>query len=64
MDSIDQEFASTHQVSEVSVNFNRETHLGDLVELYVAEDTTDSSRIFYVEGMVEGRQSFAVKLVY
>ena len=64
MDSIDQEFASTHQVSEVSVNFNRETRLGDTVELFVAEDLTETSRVFYVEGMVDGRQSFAVKLVY
>jgi len=64
MDTIDQEFASTHQVSEVAVNFNREARLGDKVELYVAEDTVETGRIFYVEGFVEGKQSFAVKLVY
>lgn len=64
MDSIDQEFASTHPVSEVAVNFNRECRLGDTVELYVAEETTDAGRTFFVEGMVGGRQSFAVKIVY
>ena len=64
MDSIDQEFASAHQVSEVTVNFNREARLGDKVELYLAEETTETGRVFYVEGMVEGKQSFAVKMVY
>lgn len=64
MDSIDQDFASTHPVSEVAVNFNREARLGDTVELYVAEETVDGSRVFFVEGVVDGRQSFAVKIVY
>ena len=64
MDSIDQKFASTHPVSEVAVNFNREARLGDVVELYVAGEETEDGRVFYVEGMVEGRQSFAVKIVY
>ena len=64
MDCIDRAFTSTHQVSEVAVNFNRETRLGDKVELQMAEETTDTSRVFYVEGFVEGRQSFAVKLVF
>lgn len=64
MDCIDRAFTSTHQVSEVAVNFNRETRLGDKVELQMAEETTDAARTFYVEGFVEGRQSFAVKLVF
>lgn len=64
MDCIDREFASTHQVSEVTVNFNRETHLGDSVDLFLAEETTETGRAFYVEGFVAGRQSFMVKLVY
>ena len=64
MDCIDREFASTHQVSEVTVNFNRETRLGDKVELHMAEELADTGRTFWVEGFVEGRQSFAVKIVY
>ena len=64
MDSIDQEYASGHQVSEIAVNFNRETRLGDKVHLYTAEEPSDTGRIFYVEGIVDGLQSFAVKIVY
>ena len=64
MDSIDQEFASSHQVREITVNFNRETHLGDKVELFVAEDLSGEDSIWYVEGLVDGRPSFAVKMVY
>ena len=64
MDSIDQEYASTHQVSELEVNFNRESRLGDKVELFVVEEPSDSGRIFYIEGVVEGRQSFVAKIVY
>ena len=64
MDSIDQEYASSHQVCEVAVNFNRETRLGDRVELFLAEEPVASGRTFYIEGLVDGRQSFAVKIVY
>jgi acyl-ACP thioesterase len=64
MDRIDPEFASTHQVKEIAVNFNRETKLGDIVQLFAAEELDGDRRIFYVEGFVEGRQSFAVKIVY
>lgn len=64
MDSIDQAFASSHQVSEVAVNFNRETRLGDKVELFLAEEPVAEGRVFYVEGVVDGRQSFAVRIVY
>lgn len=64
MDSIDPEYAAIHQVSEVAVNFNRETRLGDKLQIYTAEEDSDSGRIFYVEGFVDGRQSFAVRIVY
>ena len=64
MDSVDQEFVSSHQVKEIAVNFNRETRLGDKVQIYTAEEPLEGGRAFYVEGFVDGRQSFAVKMVY
>jgi len=64
MDRIDPEYASTHQVKEIAVNFNRETRLGDTIMIYAAEEPTDTGRIFYVEGFVDGLQTFAVKIVY
>ena len=65
MDSIDQDFVSSCPVSEVSVNFNREARLGDVVEIFVAEDPDAAQgRTFYVEGVVGGLQSFVVKMVF
>ena len=64
IDSVDQDFVVSHPLQELAINFNRETHLGDNVELYVAEETVGTGRVFFVEGMVEGKQSFIVKLVY
>lgn len=64
MDRIDPEYASTHQVKEIAVNFNRETRLGDTIMIYAAEEPTDTGRTFYVEGFVDGFQTFAVKIVY
>lgn len=64
MDCIDQETVSSRQVKEVIVNFNNESHLGDVVELFFCAEDGGPERIFYVEGLVEGRQSFAVKLVF
>ena len=64
MDSIDQQFVSEHQVSEVTVNFTSETRLGDEVDIYKYEERSEKMRVFYVEGFTGGRQSFSVKLVF
>lgn len=64
MDSIDQKFASTHQVKEVTVNFNKETRLGDRVCISVGEIRSLDSNIFYIDGFTKGHLSFSVKLEY
>lgn len=64
LDSIDQDFVFSHPIQELAINFNRETRLGDDVELWTAEQVTDGNRVFYVEGVVDGRQVFIVKLVF
>lgn len=64
MDCVDQEYVSRHQVREVTVNFNNESHLGDQVRLFRCCEETGESRTFYVEGFVGEKQSFAVKLVF
>lgn len=64
MDCVDQEYVSSHQVSEVTVNFNSETHLGDQVRMYRYCEKTEESLVCFVEGIVGDRQSFAVKLVF
>ena len=64
LDSIDQDYVFSHPIQELAINFNRETRLDDVVELWTAEQTTEENHIFYVEGLVEGRQVFIVKLVF
>ena len=64
LDSIDQEFVFSHPLRERAINFNRETRLGDKVQLFTAEELSEDGRIFFVEGVVDGRQSFAVRLVF
>lgn len=46
-------------LKSVEVNFNQETHAGDEVQLGLCE----SEGAFYVEGSVDGRQSFCTKIV-
>ena len=64
MDSLDAGFVSTHPVKEVTVNFNKESRLGDIVRIYTAEVQEEDSVIFYVEGVVEGRQSYVVRIEF
>ena len=63
MDSLDAETLS-HRPKDAYINFNRETHPGEVVELRKACVQEDSSVVYYIEGLVEDRQSFIVKLVY
>lgn len=64
MDAIDPKFVSKHPVREVTVNFNHETRLGDRVQMRVFETSEDGARTFYVDGSVDGRQAFAVRLMF
>ena len=64
MDSIDQDFVSANPVREVTVNFTNETHLGDQVRIFRYRDDSGPSPVWYVEGKVDDKQSFAVMLVF
>ena len=61
MDCLDLKTVSSRRPKDVYINFNRETRPGENVELRRYRDGEDS---YYVEGMVDGRQSFAVKVDY
>ena len=60
MDALDAQFVSEHPVREVAVNFNHETHLGDVVQMRMCRQ----GDTFYVDGSVGGRQAFAVKITF
>ena len=64
MDAVDPGLSSTMPVKEVTVNFNSEARLGDKVRILRHKDHTGDSDIYYVEGFVGDKQSFAVKLVF
>jgi len=47
-------------VKEFSINFNKETHLGDVVELYHACE----NGVHYIEGRTSGIQNFILKISF
>ena len=60
MDCLDPRLADTRCPKDVVINFNKEVRPGDTVELYRFQEQDT----YYIEGKVEGRQSFIVKLEY
>ena len=64
MDSLGLEDASRPPV-DICINFNREVRPGDTVQLFrCREILPDGHEACYVEGQVESRQSFIVKMEY
>lgn len=61
MDCLDPETVSSRRPKDVYINFNKETRPGETVQLCRYADGSDS---FYVEGLVDGRPSFIVKVDY
>lgn len=64
MDCIDPEVTVNCPVKEVFINFNKETRMGDDVALYLHEEQDGDSRVFFVEGVVDDKQSFSAKIVF
>lgn len=59
MDTFDFEFIANNPVREVSLNFNSETHPGDVVKLYRA----DLNGKMFFEGRADGKSAFTAELV-
>ena len=64
MDCIDYETASTRRVKEVYLNFNKETTPGTTVQLFRLKTEEEGAPVYYVEGRVDGKSTFTVKLVF
>ena len=60
MDSIGYEITSEHQVKDVRINFNKETKVGDQVELFRLKD----GNVWYVEGRLDGKSCFTVRMEF
>ena len=59
MDCLPQELTMNRQVKEVYINFNKETTPGTVVQLFRLQE---SDNVWYVEGRVEGKSHFIVRL--
>ena len=64
MDCIDYETASTRRVRDVYLHFNKETTPGTCVQLYRLKAEEDGAPVWYVEGRVDGKPAFCVKMVF
>ena len=64
MDCLDYETVSVRRVRDVYVNFNKETTPGTVVQLFRLQTEEDGAPVCYVEGRVDGKPAFCVKLVY
>ena len=64
MDCLDYETASTRRVKDVYINFNKETTPGTRVDLFRLRADEDGAPVWYVEGRVDGKSAFCVKMVF
>ena len=64
MDLIDSNFLTTHQVKEVTVNYIKETRLGDTVKIMLGEVRNLDNNVFYLEGFANSQLSFSVRLEF
>ncbi len=64
MDCLDYGEASARRVRDVYVNFNKETTPGTVVELFRLRAEEDGAPVWYVEGRVDGKSAFCVKMVF
>jgi acyl-ACP thioesterase len=64
MDCIDYETVSGRRVRDAYINFNKETTPGTTVQLFRLHTEEDGATVWYVEGRVDGKAAFCVKLVF
>lgn len=62
LDILDYELVSKNPITELLVNFDSEVLPGQNVELYKVVERTDDSTVCYIQGKVDGKSSFSVKI--
>ena len=63
MDTFPMEFHKENHVRTLEINFNREALPGETVVLCKGQDP-DDPKVWWIEGTVEGQQSFILKLTF
>lgn len=64
MDCIDYGTAAARRVSDVYINFNRETRPGETVRLHRLRSDIGGQPVYQVEGRVDGHPSFCAQLSF
>ena len=62
LDILDYELVSKNPIKELLVNFDSEVLPGAQVELYRVVEEIEGSTVCYVQGKVDGKASFSVKI--
>ena len=62
LDVLDFDLVSKNQIKELLVNFDSEVLAGASVELYRVVEEFEGSTVCYVQGKVDGKASFSVKI--
>ena len=62
LDILDYELVSKNQIKELLVNFDSEVLPGQSVDLYKVVEQTEDSTVCYIQGKVDGKASFSVKI--
>lgn len=62
MDCLDYAETVSDHVKEVWINFNKETKPGETVEIFKARTEEDGSVFYYVEGLIDGKSAFCVRI--
>lgn len=60
MDALPSDYVTNHSLKEISINFNLESHLGQIVDMFVARD----GDTFYVVGKHSDTQIFIAELQF
>lgn len=64
LDTIDETTLREKPLKEILVNYDAEVLLGEEVKLYNIYQNTDEGLFIYIQGIVEGKAKFSVKLVF
>ena len=64
LDTIDETILKEKPLKEILVNYDAEVLLGEEVKLYSIYQDTDEGLVVYIQGMVEEKTKFSVKLVF
>ena len=64
LDALEYDFVKNNKVKELLVNFDSEVLPGQSVDLYRVVEQTPEGTNCYVQGKVEGKTSFSVKITF